>query len=1589
MWLSVALWLALLASGCVCPEANAQSNEWAWMSGPQTPQPAQYGTSGMPAATNLPGIRTWATGWTDSSGNLWLFGGYGPDSTGSYGSLNDLWEYSPAANEWTWMGGSTTMNAAAVYGTLGVAAAGNVPGSTAGAAAWTDTNGNVWVFGVNGNELWKFNPSTNEWAWMRARTTPLCSYAGCGPPGVYGTLGTAAAGNSPGARSNELSWTDNHGNFWLFGGSGYDSTGTSGFLNDLWEFNPSTMEWTWMGGSSTIPSCSYGSDCGQPGVYGAVGTPTAGNSPGGRYAASGWTDSKGNLWMFGGFGYDATATYGLLNDLWEFSPSTDLWTWMGGSNTIPATCNINLADECGAPGVYAPVGTPAPLNIPGARMGASSWTDSKGNLWLFGGDGIDSTGIWGYLDDFWVYSPSTNEWVWMSGSSTVLCAYVYCGQPGMYGTLQTAALGNTPSGRDYAVRWTDPKGIFWLFGGAGVNVVNTFGYSQDLWEFQPNTSGGLPITATPTFSPGSGTYATVQAVAIYDTTPGATIQYLLNGNAPALQYTAPISITSSETIEAIAGANGYANSDITTASYITNIPSAATPTFSPLSGTYATAQTVTISDATPGTTIYYTTDGTTPTTSSAVYTSPIAVSSSKTILAIAIADDYLNSALASAVYTIGSNSTLGEWAWMGGSTQEDQPGAYGTLGTPGAGNIPGARNQSTSWTDQTGNFWLFGGQGYDANDNYGYLNDLWEFNPSTRQWTWRRGASTVPCNPILGPGGCTSQPGVYGTLGTPAVGNVPGDRYGAMGWMDGSGHLWLFGGKGIDASATLSEMNDLWEYSPSTNEWAWMGGQSKGVNTFFNGNGFPAVYGTLGIPAPGNIPGGRYGAVTWTDSNGNFWLFGGTGQDSTNNIVSLNDLWEFNPTTMEWAWMGGSDLVDALGYQLPAYGTFGVPSAATNPGSLSSASSWTNTQGGAAWTDTSGNLWLFAGGTLWKYNPSLNEWAWMSGAGAAYCPVDPFIGYNVCTAQPAAYGALGLPAAGNYPGGGSAAASWTDRAGNLWFFGGSGADVTGQNSGFYRGSFNAMWVFSLATNAWAWMGGDYAASNCNFISLDPIPVVGCDGSQGVLGSQSTPGLGNIPPARTGAVSWTDKSGNFWLFSGQVMNLSDTQGDVNDLWEYQPSSSTLPPATTPIFSLKAGTYVTGGPLTISNGMANASIYYTTDGTTPTKSSNWYSGPITVSTSETIQAMATAPGYRNSGVASASYVVVVSTAPSTPAFSLASGSYTSVQRVSLSDSTPGTAIYYTTDGSMPDPSSPVFSGPITVASSETINALAAITVDYGYSVFDEIALYGGGYAISGVASATYVISLPPAATPMISVPSGTYFGAQTVTISDATAGATIYYTTDGTTPTTSSIPYTGLFVVYSTETIQAIAVASGYSSSAVASATYTIDKLVPDFSVAVSPSSLTIAAGQGGTATISVTPLNGFNSVVSFSCSGLLSGTSCSFSPATVTPSATAASTTLTLTASTSASNQLPAPIGYMPVATLAVTLCLARRRNRHWYSVWILCVAVALSLFCLSACGGGNSNSNSGTTPPPESGTVTVTATSGSLSHSATLAVSVN
>jgi len=573
-----------------------------------------------------------------------------------------------------------------------------------------------------------------------------------------------------------------------------------------------------------------------------------------------------------------------------------------------------------------------------------------------------------------------------------------------------------------------------------------------------------------------------------------------------------------------------------------------------------------------------------------------------------------------ACFCLAATAQTDEWVWMGGSSTlqcNDNicavPGEYGALGTPASGNIPGSRAGAQTWSDSRGHQWLFGGFGFDANGTPGALNDLWEFIPSTNEWAWMGGSSTVP-EANFGTGG---QPGVYGTLGTPAIENIPGGRSGASSWLESNGNFWLFGGYGSDANGNLGYLNDLWEFNPSSHEWTWMGGSSTVPQSDTDSGGQLGVYGTLDMPAAKNIPGGRSLASSWIDSNGNFWYFGGQGYNATGYWPFLNDLWELNPSTHEWTWMSGS----STGIQNGVSGALGTPAPGNIPGSRNNAPTW---------TDSTGNLWLFGGlgydtngnmgylNDLWELEIGTKEWAWMAGTSAF-----PFLSDG----QPGVYGTLGVSAAGNTPGGREAVASWTDSSGRLWLFGGWVDSLT------TSGVFNDLWQFNHSTKQWTWMAGS--------------STVDSDGAYGKLGVLAA---GNVPGGRQNATRWIDSSGNLWLFGGQGYDADGNFGNLNDLWEYR-LSSPLTPAAKPEFNVATGTYTSAQTLKIADSTSGAKIYYTLDGTTPTIKSTRYTAALTIAKTTTMKAIAEAAGYANSAVATAIYTIlkaqsITFTAPASP-------------------------------------------------------------------------------------------------------------------------------------------------------------------------------------------------------------------------------------------------------------------------------------------------------------------------------------------------------
>jgi hypothetical protein len=299
------------------------------------------------------------------------------------------------------------------------------------------------------------------------------------------------------------------------------------------------------------------------------------------------------------------------------------------------------------------------------------------------------------------------------------------------------------------------------------------------------------------------------------------------------------------------------------------------------------------------------------------------------------------------VDNLGAGTSSCPWAFVSGSAAENTKGVYAN-----PGRSPGGRWAAATATDLAGNVFIFGGQGLDSAGTIGLLNDLWEYTGG--QWTWIGPAASNSAN----------QNGVYpAAVGSGSGTTAPGGRQHAVLWVDSSHNIWLFGGFGLDSIGTGTGgpppagaiLNDLWEYNVATQQWIWVSGSNLANQT--------GVYGSqatsnLSTGAATNIPGSRWGAAGWVDSNNNLWFFGGWGYGTTTTDPTgfLDDTWEYQHSSGQWIWWKGISNVN----QNTVFATIPIPFAEGTP--------YTNNvvggrRGVAIWPtpDREGFIWMFGG----------------------------------------------------------------------------------------------------------------------------------------------------------------------------------------------------------------------------------------------------------------------------------------------------------------------------------------------------------------------------------------------------------------------------------------------------------------------------------------------------------------------------------------------------------------------------------------------------------------------------------------------------
>jgi Legume lectin domain/Chitobiase/beta-hexosaminidase C-terminal domain/Bacterial lectin len=948
----------------------------------------------------------------------------------------------------------------------------------------------------------------------------------------------------------------------------------------------------------------------------------------------------------------------------------------------------------------------------------------------------------------------------------------------------------------------------------------------------------LTLAAMPMISPAAGTYASAQTVTISDTTTGATIYYTTNGIAPTTSsavYSAPINVSASETVQAIAAGTGLATSSVATAAY-TITTSAAMPSFLPAPGTYTSTQTVALSDATPGATIYYTTNGTAPTTSSTVYAGPITVGTTQTIQAIATATGFNTSGTAAGAYTITLPASTPLIAPAGGTFTTAQTvtitnttsGATiyyttnGTTPTTSSAIYAGPFAVSATETVEA----IAAGAGYSASPA---AIAAFTITPPAATPTFTPAAGSYTTAQVVTIRDTTPGATIYYTTN----GSAPTASSTVY-----SGPITVAASETINAAALASGFS----LSPT-------GGAAYSITPPAAAPTFSPATGTYTTAQTVTISDLSAGATIYYTTNGSTpttasAVYSGpitvSATETLNAIAAGNG---FSPSSVGSAAYTITSVAPVINFPT-AFSTTGLNLVGSSvvSGALQVTDGGSG-EGRAAWFTKPVNVQAFTtdfnfqqtaatadGMTFTLQNSGPGIWA-VGGNGFD-------LGYGTIANSIA----VKFDLYSNSGEGNDSTGFYTNGAMPTV----PSVDMTSSGVNLHSGDVMHAHITYDGTTLTLTITDTVTSATFTTSTVINIPsVIGSNtayagftgGTGGLAAKQSVLTWTYVPSSAAATPSFAPVGGTY--ISAQTVTISDTTPGATIYYTTNGSTPTsssatysapinvsanetinavalatgsasssvgsasytiTPPAAVPGFSIAAGSYPAAQSVALSDSTTGAVIYYTTNGATPTTASSVYSAPISVNTSETINAIAVAPGFSSSALATAAYTITIT---ASPAISPAAGTYLSAQTVTISDTTAGATIYYTTNGTTPTNASAVYSAPITVSSNETVSAIAQFT----------------GYSASGVAAAAYVIT-PPAATPGFSPAGGSYTGPQSVTISDTTPGATIYYTTNGSTPTTASAVYAGAITVSGSETVNAIAVASGFSSSTTGSAAYTI-------------------------------------------------------------------------------------------------------------------------------------------------------------------------
>jgi alpha-tubulin suppressor-like RCC1 family protein len=940
--------------------------------------------------------------------------------------------------------------------------------------------------------------------------------------------------------------------------------------------------------------------------------------------------------------------------------------------------------------------------------------------------------------------------------------------------------------------------------------------------------------ATPTLSVASGTYTTDRTVTVSVATTGATIRYTRTGVDPTesdatVTSGSTLSVTYSQTLKVKAWKAGMPASHVTAATYTMQV---AQPTLSPSGGTYTSAQTVTMTTATPGATLRYTTDGSTPTPASTPYTGAISVGTSTTVKVVGFKTNWSDSTLRTGTFTM-------NFGTLTAPTVDPATGSYVNSATVTMSALAGAaiRYTTNNTAVQSTSPLYTEPLAVDVTTTIrarAYHPDYTSSAETTRTYTLAAGT------PVFSPTAGTYPAGQLITVTAPSVGSTihytlngldptTSDPVIASGATLVAGHYTLKARAwktGADPSAVASATyaitgtvatgrvvaggDHTLAVRPDGLVWAWgmnSSGQA-GQGTTVSPQVLPRmVAGLTGITTIG--AGDAHGLARRTSGAVAAWGLNGSGRLGDGSTTTRLLPVDVSGVTDAVAVAAGDDHTLALradgtvlAFGHNAAGELGDGSTTTRltPVAVSGLTSITALSAGRDFS-----LARKQDGTVWAWGENSS---FQLADGTTTDRSTPAAIAGITTATAVAAGTLhglALLADGTVVGWGR------NVAGAL----GDGTTTNRSAPVAVVGLTNIVAIaagmdFSLALDSsgtvWSW-------------GTNGTGQLADGGTTGRTSPAAIGGLADIVQITAGGQHALALTADGTVYAWG-RNLYGAVGDGTTTDRLTPVAISGPTmawrVATPQLSLGSGQYNTEQTVTVTVADPDATLRYTTTGVDPTASDATVAsgGTLNITSSQTLKVSGWKSGAPTSVVATGVYELKVVAPTMTPG----TAAYTTPPSVAIATSTASATSRYTLDGTEPSPASAQYGSPVTVAQSVTVRARS----------------YRSGWTPSDVAVASYLVSEGQLATPTLAPAGGTFTDPVIVTLSGP-AGATLRYTLDGSTPAVSSAIYREPLLVSATTVVTARAFKSGWTASTATATTYAVDATGAAPTPVLSPSS----------------------------------------------------------------------------------------------------------------------------------------------------------